>query len=226
MGRQLGLQFFSPPNTMSINNSMRARLFLTVIVLVGCTARPKENLRAKECAEYAANSLKLLSVFGGTKNQDSLVAALTYIDRGIQCDSNKLSNYWIKLVILNQMKKYSAAIDLINTMSNNSSSPELLLSKGQIFESMDNMDSAIFFYDRTLMKYDELLTLNPANSSVIIAKINAVNLSKGPKQAILALNDFLIRYPEKIELRKYLDMLRDTLNIQRASPLDLPDSLR
>jgi len=206
---------------------MRIRLVVMVMLFVSCIGKAKVKENQDSCAEHSLNASRKLGLYNKTSSREDISSALNSINRAIKCDSTDMRNYWTKLVILNELNLLEEALSLLDRMNRSYNSPELFLSRGQIYERMNIMDSATLNYNKALLRYDELLEAEPDNSSLIMAKINTINLLKDVNEALSELQDYIDEFPEMVELVKFYEMLENNdRQMQGLNWVDLPDSLR
>lgn len=163
------------------------------------------------CNEYFLKARKIIN----TNNYQMLDSALFFINRSVECDTNKIASVELKIYILYTLGKYQEGIRFIDSLSTDNFSYEY---KKQILS--DN------FRSMTIDSSSQKILLKRMDSS-LTAYINSRNLSNieeeqayidlfaikkrymNPPSIAVEIDSLIVSRPQK---QKLFEMLRNTLD--------------
>ena len=173
----------------------------------------KNHKVSKECKKLNDSAIVILNNhLYNNKIDTGYLKTLYLLNLAISCDSNYFLALSNKSTVLSLQGNYLESIKVLNKLlSITNNDPEILITKGILFEKLGLKDSSNSIYQKTSIEYENRMKIEPNNFTLIGNKLFFQTFMGKKQFAIAQLKKYIIKNPNE-EILKIYDTLITNFN--------------
>jgi tetratricopeptide (TPR) repeat protein len=176
---------------MIYHQKLAFTLLLILVVINSCS----QKLPPKKAINLNNMGVKCLMEF--PTNDKTLDSAIIFFNQALQLDSTYVIAYMNLTTAYNRKHNYKNEMLILNKVIGlHYGSPQVILTKGMLFERMNNVDSAKQCYQTADIKLQKKLIKNPNDVGLIEELIFLKAIANGKDAAIAETNEQIKKHPD------------------------------